>query len=82
MSDRVELHANAWLFGNEHQTCAGPIAAGLFLPDSVRPDRFIDYLWAENAVIEMVQEQARSLRADVVKRSPAGIQLHEVAQPP
>ncbi len=83
MSDRVELHANAWLYGNQYQTyAAGPIAAGLFLPDSVKSDRFIDYLWAENAVIEMVQEQARSLRADVVKRSPAGIQLHEVAQPP
>ncbi len=63
MSDRVELHANAWLYGNH---AAGPIAAGLFLPDSVKSDRFIDYLWAENAVIEMVQEQARSLRADDV----------------
>lgn len=82
MSDRVELHANPWLSGNQYQTYAGPIVASLFLPDSVKSDRFIDYLWAENAVIEMVQEQARSLRADVVKRSPAGIQLHEVAQPP
>ncbi len=63
MSDRVELHANAWLYGNH---AAGPIAAGLFLPDSVKSDRFIDYLWAENAVIEIVQEQARSLRADGV----------------
>ncbi len=66
MSDRVELHANPWLCGNQYQTYAGPIVASLFLPDSVKSDRFIDYLWAENAVIEMVQEQARSLRADEV----------------
>ena len=66
MSKRVELHANPWLCGNQHQSYAGPIAAGLFLPDSVKSDRFTDYLWAENAVIEMVQDQARSLRADEV----------------
>ncbi len=66
MSERVELHANAWLCGNQHQTYAGPIAAGLFLPDSVRSDKFTDYLWAENAVIEMVQDQARSLSADEI----------------
>ncbi len=66
MSKRVELHANPWLCGNQHQSYAGPIAAGLFLPDSVKSDRFTDYLWAENAVIEMVQEQARGLRADEV----------------
>ncbi len=66
MSERVELHANPWLCGNQHQSYAGPIAAGLFLPDSVKSDRFSDYLWAENAVLEMVQDQARGLRADEV----------------
>ncbi|MCZ6569972.1 MAG: hypothetical protein O7B23_07425, partial [Deltaproteobacteria bacterium] len=66
MSERVQLHANPWLCGNQQQTYAGPIAADLFLPDSVWSDRFIDYLWAENAVIEMVQDQARSLSADEI----------------
>ena len=66
MSERVELHANPWLCGGQHQTYAGPIAADFFLPDSVWSDRFTDYLWAENAVIELVQDQARSLSADEV----------------
>ncbi len=66
MSERVELHANPWLCGGQHQTYAGPITADLFLPDSVWSDRFTDYLWAENAVIEMVQDQARRLSADEV----------------
>ncbi|MCZ6569679.1 MAG: hypothetical protein O7B23_05915 [Deltaproteobacteria bacterium] len=66
MSERVQLHANPWLCGDQQQTYAGPIAADLFLPDSVWSDRLIDYLWAENAVIEMVQDQARSLSADEI----------------
>ncbi len=66
MSERVGLYANPWLRGHRLQSYAGPIAAGLFLPDSPTTDRFRDYIWAENTVIEMVQDQARSLNADDV----------------
>jgi len=63
LSEQVKLHANPWLSGSQHQTYAGPIAAGLFLPDSPKADRFGDYIWAESAVIGMVQDQARGLNA-------------------